>query len=233
MKRNLFKHIFFDLDHTLWDFEKSSEETLIELYKDFQLEKRMNAPVELFVETFRKVNFSLWAQLDNREITKKYVREQRFPLVFEKLGANPADSPIGMGEEYLRRCPKKANLIEGTIEVLEYLKDDYQLHILTNGFQDVQHIKMSHSNIDSYFESVVTAECSGFSKPNKSMFDYALNLANAKAEESIMIGDNLNADIKGAIGAGIQAIFFNPDEKDHEEELLADIKNLNQLIDLL
>ncbi|MEH0157721.1 YjjG family noncanonical pyrimidine nucleotidase [Limibacter armeniacum] len=234
LKRNTFKHLFFDLDHTLWDFERCSEETLEELYDIHRVDllSKGSASKDHFIAAFRKINAELWSHYNESRITKETIRDRRFPMMFELLNIPAAVCPANLGKEYLERCPKKPYLIPDTIEALEHLQNKYYLHILTNGFADVQSTKMRYSNIFHYFNSVVTSECTGHKKPSKEIFEFAMKQAGAAADQSAMIGDNLNTDIVGANNAGMFSVYYNPDAVEHNEYVGAEIISLKELIEL-
>lgn len=232
--RDRFKHLFFDLDHTLWDFERCSQETLIELFDEYKIDLLGKGMVsaDLFVKTFREVNRNLWHLYDNHKATKQEIRDKRFPMIFEKIGIPVEVCPTDIGDKYIRRCPKKGHLMEDTIETLEHLQNHYYLHILTNGFSDIQSTKMKFSNIIHYFNSVVTSESTGHRKPSKEIFDYAMEKAGALPENSVMIGDNLKTDIKGANRVGMFAVYYNPEKETHNEQVGMEINQLKELIEI-
>ncbi|MDW7695244.1 YjjG family noncanonical pyrimidine nucleotidase [Flammeovirgaceae bacterium SG7u.111] len=235
MKKN-YTHIFFDLDHTLWDFDRNSTETLFELYEKYQLENLSpNFSCNEFVATFRDVNFSLWDSYDKNLINKDQIRNDRFKRIFEVLGIAITDSSLtlNLGSDYLQACPQKPHLLDNSQEILSYLYDKYKLHIITNGFDDVQHTKLKSSNIFHFFDVIVTSESTGYKKPHHKIFEYALSAASASVEMAIMVGDNLETDIKGAIGAKLDCIFYNPEKKGHTLEVQHEISHLSELKDLL
>jgi len=228
-----YQHIFFDLDHTLWDFERASEETIIELVDQYQLHIHTSLPHFEFVKAFRKVNQQLWQQFNEGEITKDKIRKNRFRLIFKLMNISLSLLPENMSEEYLMRCPCKPHLIENAQEILQYLSAKYTLHILTNGFDDVQALKLKHSGIQNFFKCIITSESTGKTKPNIEIFNYALSVATANHQNSVMIGDNLTTDIEGAFRAGIDSIFYNPlgIKKTHKATL--EIKDLMEIKTLL
>lgn len=227
------EHVFFDLDHTLWDFERNSVETLTELYHEFDLGVLSNESLGTFVDTFKEVNAKLWDMFNRNKIEKFYIREKRFELVFHSLGVPTAEAPQNLSEIYLQRCPRKSNLLPYTVEILDYLKDKYHLHILSNGFGDVQETKLKASGIFDYFKVVVNSESTGFKKPDRRIFEYAFEQANALHNNSVMIGDNLKTDIAGARGMGMRNVFFNPDKIEHFQQIDFEINHLKELEELL
>ncbi len=210
-----YKHLFFDLDHTLWDFERCSSETLSELYfKHGFNELRPFTSQEQFYLAFRRINFSLWGLYNRGEVTKAEIRDNRFKMIFEAVGWPGKHLPPGIGHEYLYTCPAKPHLLPRTRELLEYLQNRYTMHILTNGFEDVQGLKLRSSGIDGFFATVTTSECTGFKKPKREIFEHALQKAGAKVEDSLMVGDNLETDIAGAESINMDCVLYNPERLD-------------------
>lgn len=234
---NKYNHIFFDLDHTLWDYDSNAEETLGELYQRFDLADLGIESAEKLVADFFEVNEGLWDQYNKGEINKFFLRNERFRMVFEAAGAVMnliSDDLIRQfNDKYLDECPQKSKLMPGAIDILDYLKDDYQLHLITNGFEEVQTTKIEKSGISGYFEKMITSEKAGHKKPYRGIFTYALKHTGAGLEESILIGDNLGTDIKGAIDFGMDQVFFNPHESGHNTKVQHEIKHLSELKTIL
>ncbi len=228
-----YKHILFDLDHTLWDFEKNSTEALLEVYEHYQLNRHDKFSAIEFVLKFKEINASLWDQYNLNKIPKEYLRNERFKLTLVDLGIQEGDVPLDIGEMYIKKCPLKGHVIPHSFEVLDYLKPKYQLHIITNGFDDIQDIKLSHSKLKNYFDFIFTSESAGHKKPSKEMFKKAIELLNAKTEECIMIGDNPITDIQGAINASLDVIYFNPEKIPHNLPVTYEIRSLLELIKIL
>ncbi|WKK79073.2 YjjG family noncanonical pyrimidine nucleotidase [Marivirga arenosa] len=228
-KINQYKHIFFDLDHTLWDYEKNSEEVLNELFLKYQLEKLGVISCNHFQECFEHINKDLWNEFNKNKINRDTIREQRFLRILNQFQIDDAELSSKLSDEYLMLCPTKPHLMPFTIEVLQYLKENYQLHILTNGFNDVQKIKLEKSNLHPYFATVVTSDSAGYKKPMTSIFKYAVEKADARIEESIMIGDNLQTDILGARNFGMDTVYYNPGKEKHKSRVTHEIDCLSQL----
>jgi putative hydrolase of the HAD superfamily len=205
-----YRHLFFDLDHTLWDFDANARETLVDIYSIFELESRSVTPFEHFYKKYLHHNEILWNRYHNGFITAdelKWKRMWRTLLEF-KIGDEALAKAISA--RFLEILPVKQNLFEHTKEILDYLTaKGYALHLITNGFEKTQWSKLNNSGLGHYFTHVITSEASNSIKPQKEIFDFALSRAGARPEESIMIGDNLDADIQGAINAGIDCIFVN------------------------
>ena len=229
----IIKHVFFDLDRTIWDFEKNSIVTLTEIFNDFKLSEIGVNSVDLFIDKYKYHNNKLWNLYRDNKITKEYLRDSRFYLTLNEF--NIEDSILGklMGKTYIEKSPLKTGLFPYTIEVLDYLFKKYKLHIITNGFVEVQHIKLKSSSLDKFFENIITSEQVGVKKPNKKIFKYALKKANALENQSIMIGDDYLADIVGAQNAGIKSIYFNPSKNKSNKIGVTEIKSLLDLKELL
>ncbi len=210
MDKDKYKHIFFDLDHTLWDFDRNAREVLSGLYTKYQLQEH-HPDFEVFMQTYYQTTHQLWTWYNQQQITQAQIRELRFKMIFQQL-----QIPIelidhhSLSEEYLYLTPRQPHLLPHTLEVLEYLKTKYQLHIITNGFPEIQDLKLSSSGIQHFFPYVFTSANAGVQKPHKQIFLYALSTTGANPKDALMIGDNYDTDVKGAQGAGLDAIFFNP-----------------------
>ena len=205
-----YRHLFFDLDHTLWDFETNAKETLADIFHTNQLAARGVSDFEVFFKHYSYHNERLWDRYTKGFIKHEELRWKRMWLSL--LEFKIADEPLSrtLAVQFLEGLPNKKRLFPYTIEILEYLKaKGYQMHLVTNGFENVQHNKIRESGMSGYFQQVITSEASNSLKPNKEIFDYALSKAGAKVAESIMIGDNQDADIKGGMNAGLDTIFVN------------------------
>lgn len=197
------EHVFFDLDHTLWDFEKNSDLTFHKLFKDYSIDLEVSS----FLAVYKPINLKFWRLYREEKISKENLRYQRLKEAFDVVNYDASDDLINvLAIKYIEIMPNFNHLFVGTFDILDYLKEKYQLHIITNGFEEVQSRKMKSSNIDHYFNQVITSESVGVKKPNPRVFEYALNIANASKENSIMIGDSIEADIEGALNFGLKAI---------------------------
>ena len=228
-----YQHLFFDLDHTLWDFERNSDETLAELYDEYDLCKLGASDLTSFLGSYREINRLVWHWYDHDQITRDELRDIRFKMVLEKTCAFPPDLPLRLGEAYLQRCPHKAHVMPHAHEVLGALQERYTLHVLTNGFNETQAVKMQATGLDVYFDQVVTAERAGAKKPHYPFFRFALDCTAAKAEQCLMIGDNLDADMGGARSANIDTAYFNPPRQPHRAEVTYEVACLRELLNFL
>lgn len=205
-----YKHLFFDLDHTLWDFETNAKETLFELHGLNALSERGISDFDAFFDRYSFHNNRLWDRYTKGFIKQEELRWKRLWLAL--LDFKIADEILArkMSEQFLDGLPNRKNLFPYTTEILSYLtQKNYVLHLITNGFDSIQHNKLKYSNLTHYFNEIITSEKAGCLKPNKEIFEFALQLTNADINESIMIGDNIEADIKGAMNAGLDTIFVN------------------------
>ena len=209
------KNVFFDLDHTLWDFERNSALTFQLLFKKYNLKIDLNN----FLKIYIPINLDYWRLYRNETISKKFLRYNRLNDAFKKINYKVSNNLINkISHDYIENLPKFNHLINGSIELLEYLNKKYELYLITNGFRNVQAQKLHNSNIHHYFDMVFDSESVGVKKPNPIIFKYALSKSNSLAHESVMIGDSLEADILGALDVGMSAIHFQDlGEKKHNE----------------
>ncbi len=228
-----YKHIFFDLDHTIWDFDKNAEETLLELYAIYRLNEIGLPSASVFIETYTRNNHQLWADYHTGKITKTQLRETRFRKTFLDLGVHPDVIPLAFEDDYVQLCPTKTNLFPHAHQTLQYLQSKYTLHLISNGFKEASTLKIGNTNIGQYFKHVIISEIVGINKPDKAIFEHALNLAGASKAESLMIGDSLEADIYGALNFGMDAIYFNPFNAPKPADVPLQITHLKELIELL
>ncbi len=203
---NIIKHVFFDLDHTLWDFDKNSALAFEMLFEKFNIDLR----IDDFIEKYQPINMKYWKLYREEKVSKKHLRRNRLVEAFLSFGAEfGIDTIDAMSDDYIRFLPLNNHLIEGTEELLEYLEPKYEMHIITNGFKEVQNNKLVSSGIKHYFRTITNSEEVGVKKPNPSIFEYAIRISGASITNSIMIGDNYEADILGAQAFGLKTICFN------------------------
>ena len=230
----MYKHIFFDLDRTLWDFEKNSLEVLLQLYRHYDLLAIGILESDLFIERYKYHNEKLWELYRLNKISKEKLRDERFMLTLKDFNIFSDDLASDLGKEYIKLCPKKSNLFPYVHSVLKLLKRKYSLHVITNGFEEVQMLKLENSNLINYFDHIITSEQVGFKKPNKQIFRFSLLKVGAKPSECLMIGDDLHADILGAKGVDIDQVFFNPTRLIHSiSEITYEINCLSELKEIL
>ena len=224
-KQNKPKHIFFDLDHTLWDFDKNSALTF---EKIFQLNK-IDINLDHFLKIYVPLNLAYWKLYRENKIDKESLRYKRLADTFNKINFEVPPRVINkLSDDYITYLSTFNHLLDGALEVLEYLKINYSLHIITNGFQEVQQGKLNKANIDHYFETVTNSEMAGVKKPHPKIFELALAKARANKEESMMIGDNYEADILGAKNMGMECIYYNYHKEPSEIDVI-EINHLNEI----
>ena len=225
MKLKNISHVFFDLDHTLWDFDKNSGLTFQKIFDLNDIEIN----VQEFLEVYEPINLNYWKLYREDKIDKESLRYKRLSDTFNILDIEVKSRIINkLSVDYIDYLCTFNNLFDGTIEILDYLKPKYELHIITNGFKEAQQGKLNNANINHYFNTVTNSEMVGVKKPNPKIFNHALFLANADIKQSIMIGDNLEADVLGALDMGLDAICYNY----HKEQLTSGIKFVDNLLDL-
>ncbi len=207
-----FTHIFFDLDHTLWDYDFNARKVLLEMYDQFRLAEHTNTSQEGFLSLFFKVNAALWHRFNMAIISRDEIRNDRFAMIMRQCQGNVALAD-DLSDYFLHHCPRQSKIIEGADHILDYLTDKYKIYIITNGFDDVQWIKLKASGLGKYVHDMYTSETIGFRKPAPEIFEYALSETKAVAELSIMIGDNPSTDIDGANKVGLFSVLFDPSGK--------------------
>lgn len=225
-----YKTVFFDLDHTLWDYETNSANTLKRLHADHLVNKVDSG---LFQEHFQTINHQLWDDYARGLVSRDHIRMTRFRKVFDILDYREYELADHLSREYTKIGPTQKGLIQGTIDLLNYLCANYQLFVITNGFEDIQHQKLYHSGISHFFRDVITSEKAGFIKPYPEIFDYALRLSNNHKNEVLMVGDNLISDVRGAINASIDVAYYNPSRQQHSESTTYEIERLSELKGIL
>lgn len=214
MYKNRVTDVFFDLDHTLWDFERNSALT----FKRILTENNIAIELQDFLKVYVPANFAFWKLYREEKITKEALRYQRLKTVFDDLNYKVSDEVINrMAVDYIEHLSSYSHLFPNTTDILEYLRPNYRLHIITNGFQEVQDKKLKNSGIYDYFDQIINSEMAGVKKPNPFIFELALKKADTRPEKSLMIGDNLEADIQGAMAVGYHALHFNAhNDQQHE-----------------
>lgn len=216
--------VFFDLDHTLWDFEKNSALAMTQVFE----EENIRVPIDKFLEIYSVINFEYWERYRKDEITQKQLRYGRLKDSFDALSFAIDDHKIEIcSAKYIAYLPTYNHLFDGAQDLLDYLAPKYKLHIITNGFHEVQNKKLTNSGILNYFQTVTNSENAGCKKPQPRIFEYAVKAANTTKEKSIMIGDCIDADVRGATEFGMDAILFSPNDA-----VYANIKKVNQLLEI-
>ena len=228
------QHIFFDLDNTLWDHRKNAYLTLKEIFKREDITEKFNIGFEEFHTEYFTINEKLWAQIRDGEIDKEYLRKHRFYDAFLFFGVDDFELSQVFEHQFLDEILNYNDLVPGAFEILEYLSaKNYDLHILSNGFQEVTHKKCELSGIKNYFKTITSADEINIRKPHPEVYDYALKKANAQKENSIMIGDDWIADVEGGKAFGLEVVFLDVFSDNYEAENVKVIKKLKELETIL
>ena len=226
--------VFIDLDDTLWDFHANAKSSLQEIYEERNLGQYFDSFNQYF-NFYAKRNLELWEMYGKGTISKEALSLERFQHPLIQVGIDNALLAKEIGEQYLGLLPTRTMLVPYAKELLDYLFPKYPLTIVSNGFVEVQYKKLKSCHIEQYFAHIVLSEAAEALKPDKRIFEYALRLNNATASETIMIGDSYEADIKGAQNAGIDQIYYNPNQKleDKEKQANYQIKSLKEILYIL
>ncbi len=232
MTDKTYRSVFFDLDNTLWDFTTNSGRAFAEMYEKYGFRER-GISLERLLEEYHHYNDLMWEEYRQGRIEKDILRWKRFFLTLEALGMPDEELARKMDEDYINTSRQMTGLVEGAIEILDYLKERYPLYLLTNGFNEVQFTKIRNSGLEPYFRKVITSEMAGALKPHALFFEYALQQTGSEAKSPVMIGDDAETDIRGAMEAGIDAILFNPHGKPHSTRPLYEIRKLEELKKIL
>ncbi len=230
---NKYQHLFFDLDHTLWDFDSNAKVALTSLYGKYDLQTRVKAAFDDFYQQYLIHNHQLWERYHKGLISAEDLKWKRMWRTM--LDFKIADEPLAreLSAEFLEILPTQKQVFPHTFEILDYLKEKkYELHLITNGFEKTQWCKLQNCGMDKYFTHVITSEGSNSLKPKKEIFEYAMAKAGAIPKESIMIGDNLDADIQGGMNAGMDTIFVNHINADCDIFPTYTITHLQELEDI-
>jgi YjjG family noncanonical pyrimidine nucleotidase len=217
--------IFFDLDHTLWDFDANSVLAFDKIFR----KAHPTIDVHQFIEIYAPINQACWKLYQVDQMTHEELRYQRLKQSFDAMGYVISDAQINtISHDYIEYLPDNNRLFDGAIEILDYLQPKYNLHIITNGFAEVQSKKIAKSDLGHYFKTITNSEMAGVKKPHPNIFEFALSLAKVKKENAIMIGDCIDADVRGALDFGMEAILFD----DKGVHTVKEIKIINHLLEL-
>ncbi len=233
MTKKQYRHVFFDLDRTLWDFEKSAIEAFEKIFYAHNLREKGISSFEELHRVYTLHNNALWDKYRRSKIEKSELMWLRFHLTLKDFGIDNQVLAERVGSEYLEMSPQLVNLFPYALEILEYLKPKYQLHLITNGFSEVQEIKLNASGMDRFFKTVVTSEEANVKKPEPGIFSYAFEKTGASPEESIMIGDDYAVDIAGAKNVGMDQILFDPFDNQSNTEATFRVKRLSEIEQIL
>ena len=223
--------VFFDLDETIWDYRANAEDTLIDLFYNNNLNTHFS--LEDFIKIFFEVNRELWDLFDQKKIDKSVIRERRFKTTLERLDSEDTQLGSLLQDQFMAQCPQKTKVFPNAVEVIDKLSGHFDLHIITNGFENIQHHKLKSAGVGHHFKELITSEMAGAQKPDPKIFNLALKKANSVAQESVMIGNNLFADVMGARNVGMEAIYFNPEKELHTENIQYEVNDLCQILDIV
>lgn len=229
----VYKHLFFDLDGTLWDFERNSAETLSQLFSRHLSPLLPTLDAVGFISIYNPINHHLWEEYKKGSVTREQVSLNRFIQALDAVGINDPGLAMKLEQEYLSESPRKTNLIPGARQVLDALRPDYGLHIITNGFKNVQIPKLENSGLRPYFTTLTISEEAGCLKPCPAIFRHALKKAGAIPGESLMIGDDPDGDISGGCQAGLHTAYFKPNGSVQTTGATYILKELNDLLNIL
>lgn len=212
-----YKHLFIDLDKTIWDFEANSKAAFMEIFGKRDLKKKGITGIDAFLQVYHRINDMLWALYRENKIKKEVLNIKRFELTLLDFGIDDLILATHIAEDYVTISPRKTILFPYAHDALTHLKSKYFLHIITNGFEELQQQKLDNCDLRKYFTTITTSEEAGVKKPEIQIFELALQKAGATAKESLMIGDDLEVDVAGAKGIGMGTLYFNPGRDDHDD----------------
>lgn len=224
-----YRHLLFDLDHTLWDYDSNVRDSLTELFARHGLAELGESNFETFFEAFQATNLELWDQFNSGQVDRDQLRAIRFHQVFTKARLSPSLIPKSLEDDFITLTSSKAKVMDHALEILQYLGEKYALHIVTNGFNESQYAKLKASGLERYFNIIVTSESSGFRKPDQRIFAHTLREIGTVSKDCLMIGDNPHSDIQGAINASIDQVHFNPENVKSPVPATFTIRHLSEL----
>jgi len=233
MKNNKYNHIFIDLDKTIWDFESNSRVTFREIFEKYQLKSHGISHLHNFIEVYTRINDLLWGLYRENKIKKEVLSIRRFELTLQEFGIDDLILATHLAEDFVTLSPLKTILFPHSREALKYLKERYALHIITNGFEEVQQKKLDVCDLRKYFSTITTSEEAGVKKPETGIFEFAIEKAGARANESLMIGDDLQVDMAGARLIGMDTLFFNPQRHIHQDDLDHEVHSWHEVMKIL
>lgn len=225
-----YKHLFFDLDHTLWDFDANSKATLKQLYDEYDLHSMGIHDFDQLYVSYNMHNDRLWERYRNGFIKREELRWKRMWLMLLDHKITDTSLAHEISTAYLEILPTQPRLVPHAKEILDHCKGRYEMHLITNGFETTQRLKLQYSGISRYFRHLITSEKSNSMKPHPDIFEYALKLAGATTDDSIMIGDAIDIDILGAINAGWDTVYYNPAKVEHSRKPTYEINHLEELM---
>ncbi len=233
MNNKKYTHLFFDLDHTLWDTDTNAKQSLIEMFNTFELHKHGINSSDDFINKYIAINNRLWTDYSLGKIKKDFLRNGRFELTLKLFEITNKDLVASLSDYFVEQTPFRKALMPFAEKLLHHLKPNYKLFIITNGFKEAQHRKLQSAGIAHFFSDVFISEEIGFHKPNPQIFNYAINKSGASLTKSLMIGDNIETDIEGALSAGMDCVYLNTSGLKHGLAVTHETNSLHTLVDLL
>jgi putative hydrolase of the HAD superfamily len=233
MNNKRYKHIFIDLDKTIWDFESNTQLTFREIFDIHRLSSYGITDLSSFFEVYTRINDHLWGLYRENKIKKEILNIRRFELTLQEFGVDDLILSTHIAEDYVTLSPQKTILFPYSHEALMYLQTKYSLHIITNGFEELQQQKLDRCDLRKYFRTVTTSEEAGVKKPDTAIFELALKKSNARVKESLMIGDDLEVDLAGAKGIGMDTLFFNPERHEHNDHPDHEVHSWHEVMKIL
>ncbi|MCP4553532.1 MAG: noncanonical pyrimidine nucleotidase, YjjG family [Bacteroidetes bacterium] len=233
MIKKRYKQIFIDLDRTLWDFDKSALKTFQDIYHNYHLKEFGILSLEIFLKSYNKHNDILWNYYRKGEIKKEVLSIKRFQLTLDEFKIDDLFLASRIANDYVTKSPLNVVLFPYTHEILAYLKKKYQLHLITNGFEEVQQVKLDSAKLRKYFTEIITSEKAGSKKPEAQIFEYAFDKTGADATESLMVGDDLAVDIVGARSVGMDQLYVNYNGTQHKENITFEVHSLKEIEGIL
>jgi putative hydrolase of the HAD superfamily len=228
-----YKHLFFDLDHTLWDFDTASRQAWQQLYEQYSLSGKGITDFEAFFKVYNGHNDRMWERFRAGHMKREELRWKRIWHTLIDFKVYDTDLAHELSKVYLEVLPTQAALMPAAKELLDHCKGRYTLHLITNGFEETQRLKLQHAGIDSYFSEIITSEKSNSMKPHPEIFEYALQCAGATCGDCLMIGDALDIDVLGAMRIGMDSVYYNPKRIPHKEKPTYEVAHLEELIDII
>jgi putative hydrolase of the HAD superfamily len=228
-----YRHIFIDLDKTIWDFDSNTQLTFREIFERFRLTSLGIEDLNSFFQVYTRINDQLWALYRENKIIKEKLSILRFELTLKEFGIDDLVLATQIADDFVALSPMKTILFPHSHDALTYLKRRYSLHLITNGFEDVQQKKLDVCDLRKYFNTITTSEEAGVKKPETGIFELALAKAGAQACESLMIGDDLMVDMAGARSIGMDTLLFNPLKQTHQDDIDHEIHSWQEVMKIL
>lgn len=227
-----YEHLFFDIDRTLWDFERNSQEAIEELFEGHQMGEKLQVAFSDFLKIYKQKNDELWGLYRLGEVQKNELRQERFNRAFQHFGYSDAKLALKFNDDYVHTSSSKTNLLPHAKEILTYLDGNYRLHVITNGFVEAQNAKLDNCDLRKYFQEIIISDGLGYKKPDKRIFHHAMKKAAAKSANSLMVGDDYGPDVLGAKGVGMDQVYLN-EQTNQSNEATYTIRSLAELKEII